>query len=64
MYKFGDDIQSVALDPDGTLWVGIQAEGAGRGLQQLKDQLLPLNVEVTNGFTAPALFGLAKSLLS
>ncbi len=37
MYKVGDDIQSLALGADGTLWVGIQAEGPGRGLQQLKD---------------------------
>jgi signal transduction histidine kinase/ligand-binding sensor domain-containing protein len=37
MYKVGDEVQSLALGPDGSLWVGISGEGPGRGLQKLKD---------------------------
>ena len=37
MYKVGGEVQSLALGPDGSLWVGVSGEGPGLGLQQLKD---------------------------
>jgi signal transduction histidine kinase/ligand-binding sensor domain-containing protein len=37
MYKVGGEVQSLALGPDGSLWVGVSGEGPGLGLQQLKN---------------------------
>jgi len=34
------EVRSLALAPDGTLWVGTSSEGAGKGLEQLKDGAL------------------------
>ncbi|PWU03124.1 MAG: hypothetical protein C5B51_19540, partial [Terriglobia bacterium] len=36
-YKVGGEVFSLARGSDGTLWVGLSAEGPGQGLQQLKD---------------------------
>jgi signal transduction histidine kinase/ligand-binding sensor domain-containing protein len=36
-YKVGSEIFSMARSPNGTLWLGLSAEGPGQGLQQLKD---------------------------
>ena len=37
MYPVKAEIMALARAPDGTVWVGIQEEGPGRGLEQLKD---------------------------
>ncbi len=37
LYPVKSEILGLARAPDGTLWVGIQEEGPGRGLEQLKD---------------------------
>ncbi len=37
LYPVKAEIMGLAGAPDGTLWVGIQEEGPGRGLEQLKD---------------------------
>ena len=37
VYPVKGGIMGLARAPDGTVWVGIQAEGPGRGLEQLKD---------------------------
>jgi signal transduction histidine kinase/streptogramin lyase len=50
IYHVGDEVQSLALGPDRTLWVGISGEGPGRGLQQLKDGVLkPLRTPTFDG---------------
>ena len=36
-YKLESEIFSMARGPDGSLWLGLSAEGRGQGLQQLKD---------------------------
>lgn len=36
-YKLQSEIFSMARGPDGSLWLGLSAEGRGQGLQQLKD---------------------------
>ena len=40
MYPVKAEIMGLAGAPDGSLWVGIQEEGPGRGLEQLKDGAL------------------------
>lgn len=47
MYKVGGEVQSLALGPDGSLWVGISGEGPGRGLEQLTDGALKAFVTPT-----------------
>jgi len=50
MYKVGNEVQSLALGPDGSLWLGMSGEGPGRGLQQLKDGALkPFLTPTFNG---------------
>ena len=50
IYQAEDEVQSLALGPDGSLWVGISGEGPGRGLQQLKDGALkPFQPPTFNG---------------
>ena len=36
VYRSGE-VHSMALSPDGTLWMGLSGEGAGKGLEQLKN---------------------------
>ena len=50
MYKVGGEVQSLALGPDGSLWVGISGEASGGGLQQLKDGAVkPFQTSTFNG---------------
>jgi signal transduction histidine kinase/ligand-binding sensor domain-containing protein len=50
MYKVGGEVQSLALGPDGSLWVGISGGGPGGGLQQLKDGAVkPFQTSTFNG---------------
>ena len=49
-YKVGNEIFSMARGPDGSLWLGLSAEGPGQGLQQLKDgDLKPFVTPPFNG---------------
>ena len=49
-YKVGDDVQSLAIGPDGALWLGIRGEGPGRGLQRMKDGVVkPFGTPTFNG---------------
>ena len=50
IYNVANEIQSLALGPDGSLWVGASGEGPGGGLQQLKDGTVkPFLISMFNG---------------